>query len=376
MHSQKRLNLEKLRREKLNEIEKVENFLNKTNSDKEVTSNRISLLSKKISLRLELIEDLSSEIDDIEGRIVVLNEDIGSKNSDIIKLKDEYSKMVYSSYYHFRNYNTLIFILASNSFNQAYRRFNFLKQYTFHRKSVLADINNEIGNLEVKISDLQLEKDKKLKLIAEREKENQTLEKDKLDQSALIKKYVQKEKILKKELKELQEATAQIENEIERIIKEEATARLKRSRKSVNADIQLSRNFTENKGKFPWPVENGTITSYFGEHAHPLYKGITIKNNGIDISTDCDSYIRNIFSGTVSKIFAIKGANFAVIIRHGDYLTVYQNIQQISVKIGEKIDTNQAIGTSLCINDAKVTTVHFEIWHELTKLNPVEWLHK
>jgi murein hydrolase activator len=211
-------------------------------------------------------------------------------------------------------------------------------------------------------------------LLNEKEKESGKLKEEKRIQKNLIAEYNRKEINLKRDLKELQEATKRIEQEIEKIIKEEALARLKQSKKVTNADLKLSKNFSSNKGKLPWPVENGTVISFFGEHPHPVFKGIMIKNDGIDISTNCKSSVKCIFDGVVSKIFAIKGANFAVIIRHGNFLSVYQNLQVVNVKIGELVKTRQAIGSSYCDDSNNISTVHFGLWQELTKLNPTEWL--
>lgn len=137
----------------------------------------------------------------------------------------------------------------------------------------------------------------------------------------------------------------------------------------------LTKNFSENKNKLPWPVEDGTVISVFGEHTHPVFKGIIVQNNGIDISTNCNSSVFCVFNGIVSKVFAIKGANFAIIIRHGNYLSVYQNLQKINVKNGEKVRTNQVIGYSYCDNLNMISTIHFELWQELNRMDPLKWLN-
>lgn len=192
----------------------------------------------------------------------------------------------------------------------------------------------------------------------------------------LIEGYEKKESNLKNEIKELQEFTKKIENEIEKIIKEEAFAKAIRNKKASSEDLLLTKNFAENKGNLPWPVNEGTVVSLFGEHPHPVFKGILIKNNGIDISTKCNSFVYCVFNGVISKIFAIKGANFAIIIRHGDFLTVYQNLQKVSVKIGENVTTRKIIGYSYCDNSSNISTVHFELWQELNKMDPIIWLNE
>ncbi len=371
---QKRTDLEKIRKEKLKEIENIENLISDTKKGKDYSLNKINLLNRKISIRNEIIENLNNSIDEIGAKINLLSIDISSRNIEIQNFKEEYRKIIYVSYYRLKNFNQLIFILSSNSVNQAYRRLYYLRQYAVHRKNLLIRINNEIIYSENNISDLKLQKDMKVSLLSEKEKETEKLQDDNKIQKNLIAEYNKKEVNLKHDLKELQEATKRIELEIEKIIKEEALAKPKKSKKASNDDLKLSKNFSLNKGKFPWPVENGTVISFFGEHPHPVFKGIMIKNDGIDISTACNSSVRCIFDGVISKIFAIKGANFAVIIRHGNFLSVYQNLQVVSIKIGEQVKTKQAIGTSYCDNSNNISTVHFGLWQELTKLNPMEWL--
>jgi septal ring factor EnvC (AmiA/AmiB activator) len=303
LFSQKRADLEKMRKAKLKEMENIENLLSKTKKDKSLTISQINLLSRKIIIRNEIIETLNDEIKDIEFKINILSSDINYKNDEVTKLKTEYAKIVYSSYYRLKNFNPLLFIVSSSSFNQAYRRFYFLKQYTVHRKNVLRSIISEINTIENNISELKTEKDKKEILLSNREDEMLKLEEDKKQQKQQIDEINSKEISLKSELKDLQAATKKIEKEIENIIREEALAKVKRSKKAVAADIVLTKNFADNRGKLPWPVENGSIVSMFGEHPHPVFKGIIIKNDGIDISTNCNSAVRCIFNGVVSKIF-------------------------------------------------------------------------
>lgn len=374
--AQKRSDLEQIKKEKLAEIEKLNELLKQTSNNKEFSINNVGLINKKIELRREIIEDLNNQIIGLGSKIDILTIDIEKRNSQIIILKTEYSKIVYSSYYHFKSFKQLLFIAASSNFNQAYRRINYLKQYTTHRKNLLKNISSEIVILENKIAELQESKNQKSVLLVDREKETNALENDKTQQKKLAVHYSSMEKKLKKQLLDLQEATKKIENEIERIIREEAIAKAKRSKKVINEDLKLTANFGGNKQQLPWPIKNGSVVSYFGEHEHPVFKGIMVKNNGIDISTKCNSDVYAIFEGVVSKIFAIKGANFAVILRHGNYLTVYQNIQNIEVKIGEKVSLNQVIAKSYCVNGEEISNVHFEIWNELKKMNPLEWLKR
>lgn len=369
-----RSELEKKRLEKIKEIENIENLISKTKNEKTVSFERISLINKKIYVRNEIIENYSNEIDDIDNRIKILSSDIYDKYDEITTLKNEYSKILYNSYFRYRSYNNYQFVISSSSINQAYRRLYFLKEYTKHRKAILNDINEEIKMIQSSIEILNFEKDRKKVLILDREVETKKLAVEKDEQNRIVNESSKKEISLSKELKELQVSERKIEKEIENLIREEAAAKVKKSSKIKNSEIALTNNFKDNKGKLPWPVVNGTIISYFGEHPHPLFKGIIVNNHGIDISVSCNSPIHCIFNGVISKIFAIKGSNFVIIVRHGDFLSVYQNIQNVSVKVGESVKTGEALGFSFCENESGIATVHLEIWEELNKLNPTDWL--
>jgi murein hydrolase activator len=372
--AQKRKELEQLRYEKQKEIDKIEKIIEKTKTEKEYSINRINLLSKRIQIRNELIENLNLEVQEIEVKISLLEEKIIDKGIKLDCLKIEYSKVIYESYFKLKNFNQLLFLLSSENFNQAYRRLYFLKQFTVHRRNLLRMISEDISEMKLTITKLDDEKVNKNELLAYKEKESNKLNDDKKYQNSVLNESKRKENKLLTELKELQEFTRKIEKEIEKVIRDENIAKRNKSKRENDLDFTLTKNFASNRKKLPWPVPNGTIVSIFGEHPHPIFKGIIIKNNGIDISTDCNSEIFNVFDGIVSKIFAIKGANFAVIIRHGDYLTVYQNLKEVNVKVGDKIKTKQSIGVSFCDKSSNLSIVHFEIWQELKKMNPLDWI--
>ena len=371
---QPRADLEKKRKEKLKEMEKIEALISKAKENKDLSLNQINLINRKITVRNEIIEDLSNELNQLDVKLDIVSNSIYQKNLEIQKLKEEYAKIVYNSYYRIKNYNQLLFIFSSENFNQAYRRFYFLKEYTTHRKNILLSINREIGLCQVSIINIKIDRDRKVLLLSQRESETKSLEKDKEQQKNLIESYNKKEKELRNDLKEIQLATRKIEIEIEKVIQEEAALKKKKTKKAVSDDLVLTKKFSENKGKIPWPVDNATVISYFGEHPHPVFKGIMVKNNGIDISTNCKAPVYSIFGGVVSKIFAIKGANFVVILRHGDFLSVYKNLQEVNIKVGESVTLKQKIGFSYCNTDNNVSTIHLEIWQELSKMNPLDWL--
>jgi septal ring factor EnvC (AmiA/AmiB activator) len=371
--SQKKLDLEKIRKEKLREIEKIEGLISKTNEDKKLTIAKINLIAKKISVRQEIITNLNNSIEEIDGKILLLSDDIATKDEKVNELRTQYSRIIYNSYYRLKNYNKLLFIFSATNFNQAYRRFYFLKQYAEERRNLILKIKYEIFDLENNITDLKNEKEKKQLLIDEKQSENEKLEADNKQQKQMIESYNSKAGNLKNELIELQEYANKIQAEIEKIVRDEALARKKKNSTSkINEDL-LTKNFEDNKSNLPWPVDNGIIISSFGSHN---FKGLNFKNDGIDISANCSSPVYSVFNGVVVKIIAIKGANLTVLIRHGEYLSLYKNLISVNVSTGEKVKTRQKLGNLYCDSESSTSTVHFELWQELNKIDPLLWLNK
>jgi septal ring factor EnvC (AmiA/AmiB activator) len=181
-----------------------------------------------------------------------------------------------------------------------------------------------------------------------------------------------KEKSLNSELEEKKKIAKRLESEIKEIIKKEAEKN--KYARLTPAEKIISEDFAKNRGSLPWPTEQGIITDKFGEHQHAVIQNLTVRNNGIDISSIPNSKVRAIFMGTVSKVFTIKGANTTVIIRHGNFYTVYHNLVNVRVKTGDRVTTKQYIGDIFTDSRNGETVLHFEIWEELDKKNPEEWL--
>jgi septal ring factor EnvC (AmiA/AmiB activator) len=227
--------------------------------------------------------------------------------------------------------------------------------------------------LQQKISDLNAQLSEKEQVLLQQMKEVSTLKNKKEQQSDTYQKLQKRQRELKEHLEYQQRIANRLQREIERVIEEEAR---KAREVAKTPDFELvSDNFAKNKGRFPWPVENGVITDRFGEHAHPVLKNIIIKNNGIDITTRQGESARSIFNGTVSRVFAIPGGNTAVIIRHGEYISVYSNLSEVFVSQGEDIQTGQEIGRVFVDrDDDNKTVLKFQIWKENLKLNPEDWI--
>jgi murein DD-endopeptidase MepM/ murein hydrolase activator NlpD len=192
---------------------------------------------------------------------------------------------------------------------------------------------------------------------------------EKEQQSEYHQRLQKKERELRDLLRQQRQVEERLQKEIERLIAEEAKRAMEKR--------QLSDNFERNKGKFPWPVSQGVITDRFGEHPHPVMKNIIIRNNGIDITTSPGEQARSIFNGIVSRVFAVPGGNMAVIIRHGQFITVYSNLKEVLVKQGDQVVTSQNIGIIYSDpNEEDKTVLKFQIWKENVKLNPELWISK
>lgn len=357
------------------EINYITQLLKQTDNDSEASVNRLEIINRQIQLRQELLNTFETEIASLQQSMDDNQFVVESLTEDLNKLKASYAKLVQQAYKNRDNYKRLIFIFSSETFNQAYKRLLYLRQITQYRKKQVEQINAIKEIIDLKINKLEKQQIQKTKLLLEQRKAFSLLSQEKQKQIQYIQKLKKKEKELRAKLRKQQRIQRKIEKEIERLIEEEA---LINASKKLTPEMQLiSDNFEKNKGRFPWPTMHGIITDKFGEHPHPILKTIMIRNNGIDITTTKGEEARAIFNGTVSRVFAIPGGNKAVIIRHGEYISVYSNLGEVYVQQGETIKTKQALGKIHSENsDGNKTILKFQVWKENQKLNPENWIAK
>lgn len=385
--SRKELENKKIQNQK--EIEYTNKLLNETKKDSENSLNKLVILKKKISYREELIQNIKREINYIDSKIEESKKEIDALEKEMKKLKGDYAKLIIYSYKHKDDFENLMFLLASKDFNQAYKRLKYLQQYSDYRRKQAGIIVNTQSTLNKKIEELEQKRADKQNLLTNEQEESIILNAEKSQQNEILISLKSKEKELKQKLKEQFEISRKLEKEIERIIAEEARKAAERAKKNSNTKTSaggtfemtpeeklISDNFDANKGLLPWPTERGIITGYYGEHPHPVLSNITVQNNGIDITTTEGSTCRVIFEGEVSKVVSIPGANKAVLIRHGNYFTLYSNLDEVYVKSGDKVKTKQNIGKIHTDSKDGKTYLHFEIWQESSKMNPSIWLSK
>ncbi|MGB0916558.1 MAG: murein hydrolase activator EnvC family protein [Flavobacteriales bacterium] len=384
---QSKSELQKQKQQLLNDIEFTNKLLNETEANKKATLSELNLLSSKINKRQKLINTILREVDLIESQIEETRGIVNALEADLQRLKDEYAQMLYHAYKNQSQYDRLMFILSSEDFNQAYKRIKYFQQYAKHREQQARAIESTKESLESRTEELA---DKKLKmayLIEDKEKEKIQLSTEKEEQDGLVKSLKDKENELKKDLKKKERDRKKLANAIKRIIEEELRKqRIEAQRGSKGktktksgfaltpTELALSGKFSDNQGRLPWPSDRGVITSSFGEHPHPTLRNIKIENNGIDITTDKGVKARAVYEGTVSAVVSIPGAHKAIIVRHGEFLSVYANLEDVLVKMGDKLSVKQELGTVVTGREDGKTILHFEIWKGSTKLNPAKWI--
>lgn len=363
------------------DIKLAEKLLKETSKDKETSINQVNLLKTQISQRESLIKTYQAQIEAINKNIKSNKSEIAVLEKDLEIYRKEYANLLVINYRNRGKANNLLFIFSSDDFNQAIKRMRYIKELN----GLLKDKIEEIDSTQIKIN-IQLEKNEKNKkdketILANEKKERAALlkERDKLNNDiAALKK---KEKQIQKDISAKDKQTKELQKQIEKVIAEEirkAKEREETAKKNntKSVDYNLSANFEQNKGKLPYPVEQGIITGKYGTTQHPTQKKVTTNNKGVDITTTKGSKVRSVFDGEVCVV-TTQGGHGVILIRHGFYFTLYANLEKVYVKVGDKVSTGKEIGlVHTDANDGK-TILHFEIWQEnRTTVNPALWIRK
>jgi septal ring factor EnvC (AmiA/AmiB activator) len=400
----------KQRRDKLNqELEQLNRQLEENLNNKKANLKQLSLIKAQISLRESKIKTISSEISLLDNQIQESTNTVHSLQSQLDQLKKEYAAMVLFAYHNRSSYNQLMFVFASDNFNQAYKRMKYLQQFGSYRERQAESIKSTQNDLHVKINELDKTKKDKSDLLKDQEKEKVNLGKAKNDEVLVIQDISKQAGQIKQQQAEHQRnltrmnqlITAAVRREVEearRKAEEEARKRdaaeaakakaenravepstVKRITKtSTTSEVlnatpeaaKLSNDFLGNKGSLPWPVANGGVIQGFGVYTKG---GITNDNKGLDIRTEENAKVRAVFNGTVSNVAPISGS-YIVIILHGEYLTVYANLKSVSVTPGQKVTTKQILGIVETDSATGIPVSHFELWKGSNAVNPAPWL--
>ena len=379
------------------EISTANQLLKKTKKDREMTLNEVNLLDKKIKQREKLIKAYNEQIALLDEEIHQGQNNIKTLNSDLSKLQKEYAKMIVFANKNRSHYDRLGFIFASKDFNQAFSRLRYIREFTDARKTKM----NQIANTEREISNAveasQQAREQQATMLKDEKAQQEALKNEKEELNGQVAKLKKQEGKIQQDIKDKQQQAKKLQKAIDDIIAEEIrkaneeAARKRREEEKTKgktttpapkekgmaltpAEKTLSTNFVNNKGKLPWPVERGVISSSYGKHTSVVSDKVTVTNNGIDIATTEGAKARAVFDGEVASVTKLTGANTVVILRHGEYFTVYSNLENVTVKRGDKVKTKQNLGTVHTNKTENKTELHFELLKEQNRQNPANWL--
>lgn len=374
-------NKEELQQQKqraFDEIKIARELMEQTTVKRTSSVQRLRILQRGIRSRANLIGTLEKEVDLIGDDITKTQAQINRLITENEKNKQEYARLIYYAYRNHTNYEKFMYILAGATISQSYQRYKYLRYIAEYRVRKANEIEELLIQLDLKREDLNMLKSDKLTLLEEKEREQKKLESERSRRSGMVADLKRQETSLRKEIKEKERIARELELKIREIIEEEAR---KLNSKNIYGALTpeqelVGNDFRRNRGRLPWPVDRGIITIGFGSNEFPGLIGSSVNNDGIDINSAPGTAVRAVFEGEVTKVFAILGANYTVLIRHGEFLSVYNNVVNVRVKTGDKVLTKEILGDAFTDEGHNVSRVHFEIWQERKILNPEVWLSK
>lgn len=348
------------------QIELTRQILSETRSQQIATLRTLNTFQKQISIREEMLLGMERDLFNLEGDINVAREDISGITNELRRIKSEFSEAVVAGYKNSRKVSKMHFIFQSGSFNDLIRRLNYLERIIDFRRLQLDLIQRKKKENSQKVDALLAKQKAMNALLKEKEGEAEKLKDDKETYEELVVELKGKEKDLLKEIKRREALDRELEEQIREQI------RLARTPKT-----EVTENNTKmvgfQRGSLPWPVKSGYVSEHFGRHKHQDLKNITTENNGINIVCNANERIYPVYEGQVSAIIQIPGMQTTVLVKHGNYYSVYANLQNISCTKGQDVSQETTLG-EVGLNTEGVTELHFEIWEGTIKLNPETWL--
>jgi septal ring factor EnvC (AmiA/AmiB activator) len=362
--------LQKEKQESLQKIKEVEKIIGETSTKKKNSVGELNALNERIEVQENLITSIKGELNILDSEITENNDIINALEDDLDKLKKEYIAMLYAAQKASNSTTRLTFLFSAKSFDQLIMRLRYMEQYGQTRKLQADQIVKVQGELSGQVQEIRARREEKNKLLSQVVTENDNLTKLKKKKSTLVRSLEREEKKLRRDLAETKKLVARLDKLIEDLIKEE----MERAARAKSGDSEvLSNSFEENRNKFTWPVSSGFVTQKFGRQNHPVLKGIVQQNNGVNIQTKENEKVKSIFDGEVRRVAFIQGLGSTVIIKHGEYLTVYAGLKEVFVRTGQKVVRNQEIG-KIFSNPDGVSELRFQIFKNTTALDPETWL--
>ncbi|RZP03055.1 MAG: peptidase M23 [Flavobacteriales bacterium] len=363
-----------------NEIIQINSLIEDSRRRSKNLANELEDLQLKISVRDKLININNSQLNNLTSIIENQTKKIADLENNLIDLKNEYEKIIYTSYKKRSTQMKLMFLFASENLNQAFKRFQYFKQYSKYRKKQADQIIIIQGQLIQKIDSLEIMKTEKQNIVKENKTVKQSLTNEIIQQDNLFRSLLKTQKDYSAQVDIKERQSRQIDNEIRKLISL-AISESNKNNNSSNFSLTpegrlISKNFQSNKGRLPWPVKEGVIVRRFGTQRHPVVRTTTINSNGISIATSPNSIVYSVFDGEVLSVYGFSGGNPGVLLRHGKYISNYQNLSSIYVNKGDKVSANDQIGIVFTNESTGKTVLKFNIFNELKPENPIIWLDK
>ncbi|WP_224484328.1 murein hydrolase activator EnvC family protein [Robertkochia aurantiaca] len=366
------------------EIRQINKLLSQQQKKRSNILEELEDLDQKVRVRRELIKVTNQQANLITREINTNQNRISDLREELQELKDDYAAMINKSYRSKSQQSRLMFILSSEDFFQAYKRLKYMQQYAAYRKEQGEQIKEITEELQRLNKNLIAQRQEKETLIAENREIQRTLERELGMQKELINSIRKQEDVYAAQIKKKQREADAIDRQIEKLVREAIARSNKREgneAKSSNFSLTeearlVDKDFRANKGKLPWPVEKGVLKMRFGTQPHPVVRSVTIRSNGVRIATEAGASARSIFDGKVLAVQAIKGGNKAVLIQHGNYISVYNNLGKVYVKEGDNVATKQEIGQVFTSTTTNETLLKFMIYENNKIDNPANWIYR
>lgn len=382
--SNKRKELETRRQELRREIQKISQLRDEDRSKERSELSQIEDYNYKISVLDNLIKVTNQQANYINREINSNQNKISNLRDELKQLKEDYAAMVVKSYKSKNQHSRIMFLLSSKDFKQAYKRLQYIKQYSNHQRQQGVTIKAKTVELQELNNDLFKQQEEKKKLIVENRVTQKVLESERRLHEDLMKSIRNNLSKYTLQIKQKQKEAERIDREIDKIIKEAIASSNKVAGKSGSSssfaltpeEKVLASNFISNKGKLPWPVERGRVSLKFGKQPSPIDRTLVINSNGVRITTEKGAQVLAVFNGEVSEILKMKNVNPIIIIRHGSYVTIYKNLSKIFVKKGDKVTTKQPIGEVFTNPSDGETILGFILSKGSVKENPANWIYK
>lgn len=393
--SEKQLNLERRKAQILTEIRAVQQLLQTERTKERNVLAEIQEQNQKIKLTQELIGNIQQQMQSLSNSIAKNQKEITALEKELNTLKADYAKTIVKTYKSRSSQSRLMFVLSSENFAQAYKRVQYMKQYANFRKKQGDEVREKSEALAEVVAKLEAQKTTQRQLLSEAEVQKKNIEQDKIKQQQLMTLIQKDQKKYNDQIKKKQAETQAIDRQIQQLIREAIAEANRKAREAAakasgkkavtttnSASFELTpegkvvaNSFKANQGSLPWPVTKGYISLRYGDQPHPVQTHLTIHNSGIEISTESGARARSVFQGEILQVQVLSGGNKAVLIQHGDYITVYQNLSEVFVKKGDKVALKQDIGV-INTNANGQTILKFLLSHNTTINNPQSWLSR